>query len=167
MRLVFIFRQLLHANIGICNAVHSNPAFRKTPTEQSLDFACARGFGVRSANAADGPVMAHAPFLLAANSTHTDLHLARSNAIIAQGNGAKAVLAVSGPDADISPDWYGAADQVSTSNKVAVHRQGELTPLPLEALDLHLNALSDEFEARLAPKPIWKPAKMTASSWRE
>lgn len=158
MRLVFIFRQLLHANIGICNALHSNPAFRKTPTEQGLDFARARGFGVLSANAADGPVMAQVPFLLAANSTHADLHLGRSNAIIVQGLAAKAVMAVSRPDADIVLDWYGVADQVPTSNKVAVHLRGELTPLPFEELELHLNALSDEFEARLAPKAIWKAA---------
>ena len=141
--------------------MHANPAFRKTPTEQNLDFARARGLGRLSVNGADGPVTAHVPFLLAANGTHADLHLARSNAIFAPRLPCRAVLAVSGPDAYISPDWYGVADQVPTWNDVAVHLRGELTPLPFEALEPHSNALSDDFEARLAPKPIWNTAKMT------
>ena len=141
--------------------MHANPAFRKTPTEQNLDFARARGLGRLSVNGADGPVTAHVPFLLAANGTHADLHLARSNTIVAPRLPCRAVLAVSGPDAYISPDWYGVADQVPTWNDVAVHLRGELTPLPFEALEPHSNALSDDFEARLAPKPIWNTAKMT------
>jgi transcriptional regulator len=32
--------------------------------------------------------------------------------------------------------------------------------LPDEAMDGHVNALSDRFEARLAPKPVWKSTKM-------
>jgi transcriptional regulator len=52
------------------------------------------------------------------------------------------------------------ADQVPTWNYIAVHLRGELVPLPPEALEPHLNALADAFEARLLPKPIWKTAKM-------
>ena len=141
--------------------MHPNPAFRKTPTEQNLDFARARGFGMLTVNGAGGPVLAHVPFLLSDDGSHADLHLARSNGVIAAGVPAKAVLAVVGPDAYVSPDWYGVADQVPTWNYIAVHLRGELTPLPREALEPHLNAVSDWFEARLAPKPIWKTAKMT------
>jgi transcriptional regulator len=141
--------------------MHPNPAFRQTPAEQNLAFARARGFGTLSVNGADGPVLAHVPFLLAADGSHADLHLARSNGVIAAGLPAKAVLAVMGPDAYVSPDWYGHADQVPTWNYIAVHLRGELLPLPPEALEPHLNALSDSFEARLAPKPVWKTAKMS------
>ncbi|MBI1170895.1 FMN-binding negative transcriptional regulator [bacterium] len=141
--------------------MHPNPTFRKIPAERNLEFARARGFGVLSVNGADGPVMAHVPFLLSADGSHADLHLARSNAIFAAGLPARAVLAVVGPDAYVSPDWYGVTDQVPTWNYIAVHLRGELVTMPPDALEPHVNALSDEFEARLAPKPVWKSSKMT------
>ena len=140
--------------------MHPNPAFRKTAANRNLAFARARGFGVLSVNGPDGPLMAHVPFLLSDDGTMADLHLARSNAVIAAGLPARAILAVIGPDAYISPDWYGMADQVPTWNYIAVHLRGTLVQLPDEAMDDHVNALSDRFEARLAPKPIWKSTKM-------
>ncbi len=140
--------------------MHPNPAFRKTATDHNLAFARARGFGVLSVNGPAGPLMAHVPFLLSDDGATADLHLARSNAVIAAGLPAQAVLAVMGPDAYISPDWYGVPDQVPTWNYIAVHLRGTLVQLPDDAMDSHLNALSDTFEARLAPKPIWKSSKM-------
>jgi transcriptional regulator len=141
--------------------MHPNPAFRKETDAQNLDFARSRGFGVLTVNGGDGPLLAHVPFLLGADGLSADLHLARSNGIVRGGVPAKAVLAVSGPDAYVSPDWYGVADQVPTWNYIAVHLRGELVPLPEEALEPHLNALSDAFEARLLPKPAWKTDKMS------
>ena len=140
--------------------MHPNPAFRKTAANRNLAFARARGFGVLSVNGPDGPLMAHVPFLLSDDGTMADLHLARSNAVIAAGLPARAILAVIGPDAYISPDWYGMADQVPTWNYIAVHLRGTLVQLPDESMDGHVNALSDRFEARLAPKPVWKSTKM-------
>lgn len=140
--------------------MHPNPAFRKTAADRNLAFARARGFGVLSVNGPDGPLMAHVPFLLSDDGTTADLHLARSNPVIAAGLPAQAVLAVMGPDAYISPDWYGVEDQVPTWNYIAVHLRGTLVQLPDDAMDGHVNALSDTFEARLAPKPIWKSTKM-------
>jgi transcriptional regulator len=140
--------------------LHPNPAFRKTAADRNLAFARARGFGVLSVNGPDGPLMAHVPFLLSDDGTTADLHLARSNAVIAAGLPALAVLAVMGPDAYISPDWYGVEDQVPTWNYIAVHLRGTLVQLPDDAMDGHVNALSDTFEARLAPKPVWKSTKM-------
>lgn len=140
--------------------MHPNPAFRKTPRDRNLDFARTRGFGVLSINGAQGPVLAHVPFLLSPTGDHADLHLARSNAIIAEGLPAKAVLAVSGADAYVSPDWYGVPDQVPTWNYVAVHLRGTLAQQPLDTMEAHVKALSDAFEAGLAPKPIWKTSKM-------
>lgn len=140
--------------------MHPNPAFRKTAADRNLAFARARGFGVLSVNGPDGPLMAHVPFLLSDDGTTADLHLARSNAVIAAGLPAQAVLAVMGPDAYISPDWYGVEDQVPTWNYIAVHLRGTLVQLADDAMDGHVNALSDTFEARLAPKLIWKSTKM-------
>ena len=140
--------------------MHPNPAFRKTAADHNLAFARARGFGVLSVNGPAGPLMAHVPFLLSQDGTAADLHLARSNAVIAAGLPAQAVLAVMGPDAYISPDWYGVPDQVPTWNYIAVHLRGTLVQLPDDAMDGHVNALSDTFETRLAPKPTWKSSKM-------
>ena len=132
--------------------MHPNPAFRKTDTARNLDFAYTRGFGVLCVNGTDGPVLAHVPFVMAADRSFVDLHLARSNNIIAAGMPASAVLAVSGGDHYVSPDWYGLADQVPTWNYIAVHLRGTLAPLPPEALEPHLNELSAMQEATLAPK---------------
>jgi transcriptional regulator len=140
--------------------MHPNPVFRKQAPTQNLDFARRQGFGALTVNGLDGPVLAHIPFLLSPDGRFADFHLARSNAIIQNGLPAKAVLAVTGADSYISPDWYGMADQVPTWNYVAVHLRGEIQPLPLASLEGHLNALSDVFEQRLAPKPVWKSAKM-------
>ena len=140
--------------------MHPNPAFRQTAADHNVAFARARGFGVLSVNGPEGPLMAHVPFLLSDDGTMVDLHLARSNAVIAAGLPAQAVLAVIGPDAYISPDGYGVEDQVPTWNYIAVHLRGTLVQLPDEAMDGHVNALSDRFEARLAPKPVWKSTKM-------
>lgn len=141
--------------------MHPNPAFRKAGPEANLQFARSRGFGMLCVNGPDGPLLAHIPFMLSPDGSSADLHLARSNAIILNGLPAPAVMAVQGPDGYVSPDWYGMADQVPTWNYVAVHLRGTLVPLPPDALAPHLEAVSDHFESRLAPKPVWKTAKMS------
>jgi transcriptional regulator len=141
--------------------MHPNPAFRQTPAERNLAFARARGFGLLTVNGPEGPLAAHIPFLIADDSASADLHLARSNPIARAGLPAPALIAVSGPDAYISPDWYGLDDQVPTWNYVAVHLRGTLTPLPIESLRDQADELSARFEAELLPKAPWHSAKMT------
>jgi transcriptional regulator len=148
--------------------MHPNPAFRQTPAERNIAFARARGFGVLSVNGPEGPLAAHVPFLLNDDASFADLHLARSNAIVRAGLPAPALLAVSGPDAYISPDWYGphdqVPDQVPTWNYVAVHLRGVLEPLPEDALRPHVDALSAEHEGRITGKRPWTSAKMTTGA---
>lgn len=145
--------------------MHPNPAFRQAPTDRNLALARARGFGVLSVNGPDGPLAAHVPFLLNADASHADLHLARSNPIVRAGVPCPALLAVAGPDAYVSPDWYGPADQVPdqvpTWNYLAVHLRGTIAALDRAALRPHLDALSAEHEGRIAGKPPWTSAKMT------
>ncbi|MES2916460.1 MAG: FMN-binding negative transcriptional regulator [Pseudomonadota bacterium] len=145
--------------------MHPNPAFRQSPRDQNLAFARARGFGLLSVNGPNGPLAAHIPFLLNADASFADLHLARSNPIARAGLPVPALLAVAGPDAYISPDWYGphdqVPDQVPTWNYVAVHLRGILEPLPEDALRPHVDALSAEHETRIAGKRPWTSAKMT------
>ncbi len=139
--------------------MHPNPAFRSGTEAEALAIALERGFGILSVNGAAGPLAAHIPFDLGQGEAF--LHLARPNPIARAGLPAPALLAVSGPDAYVSPDWYGAPDQVPTWNYVAVHLRGMLEPLPPEALRPHLERMSARFEARLAPKPAWTMGKMS------
>ena len=141
--------------------MHPNPAFRQTPAADNLAFARARGFGILTVNGPDGPLLAHVPFLLSPDASHADLHLARSNPIARSGLPGPAVIVIFGPDAYVSPDWYGADDQVPTWNYVAVHLRGILSALPDDALHPHVDALSAEHEARLLPKTPWVSSKMT------
>lgn len=142
--------------------MHPNPAFRKTEPARSQAFARNRGFGALSVNGESHPVLAHIPFLLSEDGKTVEGHLARSNPILRLlKEGPKpALLAVNGPDAYISPDWYEGPDQVPTWNYVAVHLSGELSTRPPEDLRAHLDRLSQFFEARLAPKPIWLTEKV-------
>lgn len=145
--------------------MHPNPAFRQTPAERNIAFARARGFGVLSVNGPDGPLAAHVPYLLNDDASHADLHLARSNPIARAALPLPALIAVSGPDAYVSPDWYGphdqVPDQVPTWNYVAVHLRGVLEPLPDDALRSQADALSAEHEGRIIGKRPWTSKKMT------
>lgn len=139
--------------------MHPNPAFRQTDAETALAFARARGFGSLCVNGPAGPLIAHVPFLIEGQAAL--VHLARSNAIARADLPAPAVLSVLGPDAYVSPDWYGTPDQVPTWNYVAVHLRGRLEPMAAEALRPMLDDVSARFEAGLAPKRPWTTAKMT------
>jgi transcriptional regulator len=137
--------------------MHPNPTFRQTPEADSLAFARARGFGTLLVNGDPVPLIAHLPFLL--DMPVAEFHLVRSNPV-ARAAPAEAVLAITGPDGYISPDWYKLDGQVPTWNYVAVHLVGRLEVLDHADLRAHLDRLSDRFETPLAPKPVWRADKM-------
>jgi SAM-dependent methyltransferase len=146
------FHSLLEVGCGtgfvLSGIVQAYPNARMAGSEiypTGLAFAAKRGFGVLSVNGTEGPLAAHVPFVFDKDGM-VEMHLVRSNPIARMEGPVPALLAVQGPDAYISPDWYGAADQVPTWNYVAVHLRGVLHPLPVEALEPHLDALSAEFE---------------------
>ncbi|MGV8952866.1 MAG: FMN-binding negative transcriptional regulator [Cypionkella sp.] len=141
--------------------MHPNPVFRDADTVANLAFAAERGFGILTAGGPEGPLCAHVPFIL--GEGFADLHLARSNALgraVAAAGRLPALIAVSGPDCYISPDWYGAPDQVPTWNYVAVHLRGMLEPLPEAALHPMVDEVSAHHEARLLPKQPWVSTKI-------
>ena len=141
--------------------MHPNPAFRKIPDETNLDHARERGFGILSVNGDAAPLIAHIPFALSKNGKSADLHLLRSNPITRTcAKPLPAVIAVSGPDSYIPPDWYGVNDLVPTWNYVAIHLRGTLTQLPADDLRRSLDTLAAQFEERLLPKPPWNNHKM-------
>ncbi len=135
--------------------MHPNPVFRSNDQSGALMVALERGFGIFTVNGPDGILASHVPFV--AEPTRVVAHLVRSNPIarLLKKGPVPALLIVSGPDAYISPDWYGAEDQVPTWNYVAVHLRGPLRMLPDEALYPHLAALAEQNETRLAGKKPW------------
>jgi len=70
------------------------------------------------------------------------------------------VLAVSGCDAYVSPDWYGIEDQVPTWNYVAAHVRGNLRLLDKAELRGVLDRPSENMENRLLPKTPWTVDKV-------
>ncbi|MBM2575452.1 FMN-binding negative transcriptional regulator [Jannaschia sp. Os4] len=139
--------------------MHPNPAFRAETRDRALALVRDRGFGTLAVNAEGGPLLSHVPLLLAEDGASADLHLVRSNPIARLGETA-AVVAVMGPDAYISPDWYEVPDQVPTWNYAAVHLRGTLRPLPEDAMHDMLDRQSAAYEVRLLPKRPWTTAKM-------
>lgn len=141
--------------------MHPNLAFRKTPEEKNIEFARKRCFGVLAVNSEPSPLISHIPFQLSADGTYLEAHLVRSNPIVRLLNApVEAVIAVSGGDAYISPDWYGVDNQVPTWNYVAVHLRGLLRPLGSEELRGILDRLSAHMEDQLRPKEPWTIEKM-------
>ena len=140
--------------------MHPNPIYHTAEAAQNLDFARHRGFGVLSVNGTEGPHLGHVPFALSADGKTADLHLMRSNPIARGEASQAAVIAVSGADSYVSPDWYGMENQVPTWNYVAIHLRGTLERLPDADLRGVLERESALFEARLAPKPEWLLDKM-------
>jgi transcriptional regulator len=141
--------------------MHPNPAFRAEDRARHLEFARKRAFGTLAVNADPAPLVSHIPFLLDETGECAHLHLVRSNPIARLG-AVEAVIAVTGPDGYVSPDWYGVDDQVPTWNYVAVHLRGRLEPLPQDTMRDMLDRQSAHFEDRLRPKTPWTTDKMTA-----
>ncbi len=142
--------------------MHPNPVFHTQEAAHNLAYARERAFGVLAVNGAEGPLLAHIPFLLDEDGRTLWLHLVRSNPIARQLSETRAAtIAVSGPDSYVSPDWYGVPDQVPTWNYVAVHIRGELEKRPQEELHALLDRQSAHFENRLLPKTPWKTEKMS------
>ena len=143
--------------------MHPNTTFRKTSQDDAIAFARQRGFGIVAINGPDGePLAAHIPFTITSDALHVHAHLVASNPLLrALSDGpCKALISISGPDSYVSPDWYQLNDQVPTWNYVAVNIRGTLSAAPIEDLGPYLEELSETFEARLAPKPIWNMAKV-------
>lgn len=144
--------------------MHPNPVYRKADHLQNVTFARARSFGVLALNATEGPLISHIPFQLSQDGTRLEAHLVRSNPmlrVLGDNGGQSAVIAVSGADSYVSPDWYGIVDQVPTWNYVAVHLRGTLRMLPQDALGGVLDRLSAAMETHLLPKPVWTMDKMS------
>ncbi len=109
------------------------------------------------------PLVGHAPVVprRGKDGLVLDFHLNRGNALAAHLEaGFPAVMVSLGPEAYISPDWYGVPDQVPTWDYVSVEAEGTVTALDEGGLIRLLDDLSIQQERRLFPKPPWTRAKM-------
>ncbi len=142
------------------------PPMFKPDRAASLAFAQARGFGTVTAWDGHKPVASSLPFLLAYaddGTPHAAFHVARNNPLAKLADGkSQWLMAVTGADAYVSPDWYVSPDQVPTWLYQAVHLTGTVRLLSDSELGPHLDALSARFESWLAPKPPWLVSKVTA-----
>ena len=116
-------------------------------------------------SASTGRLVVHAPVVVAAPD-RLRFHVSRGNRARRRSTAARAIVSCLGPDAYISPDWYGTPDQVPTWNYLAVEAEGPLRRLDEDELAALLDDLSAAHEARLAPKPPWTRAKMTPGPLR-
>ena len=144
--------------------MHPASVFRETEAARLLAWVEAHPFMTLTAAPEGRPLLAHAPVVVRRlpEGLALDFHLARNNALVgALTAGFHGVLLQLGPDAYISPDWYGSADQVPTWNYVSIEIEGPVAVLNDAGLIAQLDALSAQEEGRLAPKPPWTRAKMT------
>ncbi|HEV7660034.1 MAG TPA: FMN-binding negative transcriptional regulator [Allosphingosinicella sp.] len=135
--------------------MHPNRAFAWEDRDEMLAFVADIAFCTL---AAEGPTIAHAPVVVAAPD-RLRFHIARGNR--AKLDGKRAIVSCLGPDAYVSPDWYGTPEQVPTWNYLAVEAEGPLRRLDEAELTALLDDLGAAHEARLAPKPLWTRAKMS------
>ncbi|KPG00982.1 negative transcriptional regulator [Rhodopseudomonas sp. AAP120] len=141
------------------------PAF-KPDRSACLAFAAARGFGLVCAHDGRKPVASPLPFAIDYSSDGTPLlsfHVARGNPLAALADSRTPwLMAVSGPGAYVSADWYASPDQVPTWLYQSVHLTGPAAVMSEAERDAHLDEVSAVFESSLAPKPSWRASKMTA-----
>jgi transcriptional regulator len=142
------------------------PPMFKPDRAASLAFAQTRGFGLVCAWDGKKPVASPLPFYLTFADDGTPraaFHVARHNPLAKLAGGtASWLLAVTGADAYVSPDWYVSPDQVPTWLYEVVHLTGTVRTLSDDELAEQIETLSAKFEDRLLPKKPWKSSKMTA-----
>lgn len=145
--------------------MYLHPAF-KIPTEEALPLLDRNRFGLLVVPTGGAPFGVHVPFLYSlddSGSLRVELHVARANPIHEYvEDGSEVLLACQGPDAYISPDWYGIDNEVPTWAYTAVHLKGTAAVLPSGRNLDHVDRLSAYFENRLLPKKPWTSDKMDA-----
>lgn len=140
--------------------MHPDRRFAWDDRAAMRDFVAQAGFGTLFAATPAGPRVAHVPTIFL-DGDRIGFHLSRGNALAGHIEDTEALFVVNGPDAYVSPDWYGMDDQVPTWNYVSVELQGRARSMGRDDLAALIDALSQDRERRLAPKPLWTRAKMT------
>lgn len=133
--------------------------YRWTDEAAIRAFVAQTGFGLLSVAAGGDVHVVHLP-LVWLDDRRIGLHIHRANPILRHLDGRTALIVVTGPNAYVSPDWYGLPDKVPTWNYLSAELRGPMVRLDRDATIAQIDALSQEQEARLAPKPVWTRDKM-------
>lgn len=149
--------------------MHPSPRFRETDPAILLARIAAHPLGIVMVNGERAPLAVHTPVIVRQDGDGVVLrfHLSAANPVTARLlAGAAARLVFTGPEAYVSPDWYGEVpDQVPTWNYLSVEAEGDVTETGREGAAAFLDDLSAVFEARLLPKPPWTRAKMKPAAF--
>lgn len=134
--------------------MHPNRAFHWEDRDAMRRLVDDIGFGTLFAATPDGPRCVHLPVVIDGDSL--SFHLARGNALTRHLHGTTALFSLLGPDAYVSPDWYGlGADQVPTWNYLAVELEGPLRRLDEAELLAQIDRLAQQHERRIMDKQPW------------
>ena len=144
--------------------MHPDTRFSVEDRATLLAFLAAHPFVTLAASVKGAPMIAQAPVVIRkiGGEIALDFHVSRGSVLaphIVQGF--SAIALATAEDAYVSPDWYESADQVPTWNYRSVEAHGFVAPQNTEELVSQLDALSQQEEARLAPKPLWTRGKMS------
>lgn len=149
--------------------MHPAPRFRETDLDTLLARMAAHPFALVAVNGEASPLAVHTPVIARAEGARAVLrfHLSAANRVTARLlAGAQATIVFTGPDAYISPDWYGdVPDQVPTWNYLSVEAEGEALETGREGAAAFLDDLSAVFETALLPKPPWTRGKMNPAAF--
>jgi transcriptional regulator len=104
--------------------------------------------------AADIPDIVSVPVIQSPDRRNIEFHMARSNSAFRNfANGGKAVIAVTGPNAHVSPSWYldklKSGDRSGTAptwNYIEARFEIDMIPMRSEELTDHLERLVSRFE---------------------
>ncbi len=143
--------------------MHPARPFRVEDRDTLLAFLREHPFVTLAASVGGRPMIAQAPIVVREmhDELVIDFHLSRGNILAPHlVQGFRAVMLATGDDAYVSPDWYESADQVPTWNYLSVEAEGSVAVLNEAELIAQLDGLSEQEEARLAPKPLWTRHKM-------
>ena len=91
-------------------------------------------------------------------------HLARGNALTRHLAGSDALIVINGPDAYVSPRWYGNRDTVPTWDYIALELEGRVRRMADEGLEAFLHAAIAKHEVRLAGEP-WRAEESSEKVW--
>ncbi|WP_293795247.1 FMN-binding negative transcriptional regulator [uncultured Bosea sp.] len=138
--------------------MYVHPAFTTT-RETALGILRERAYGVFVVPTATAPTAVHLPFLTYEDgdeALRVELHVARANPIHKLiGEGCPALLICNGPDAYITPEWYGMPNEVPTWTYTAVHLTGTARVLSENMNRDHIDRMVSFFEARMPEKAPW------------
>jgi transcriptional regulator len=145
--------------------MYVHPAF-KASRDRALRLLRERAFGAFVLPTEAAPTAVHVPFLTYEDdgALRIELHVARANPIHTLiGQGSPALLMCTGPDAYISPDWYGAPNEVTTWTYTAAHLAGTARLMPQSENLAHVDRMVAFFENQMPGKSPWTTARVEPS----